>query len=154
VKRLISLAIALILVLSFAACGEKPAADVDIGALASELGSSGVFVDTLAEVPEKTVSTLIGIDVSTLESYQYRIGSGSTGEEFGVFKCKSEDAAKAVVAKLEKRVADQTKSYENYVAEAVERLDNAIIVRSGVYVAIVVANDYAAAGKIVDGYFG
>ncbi len=151
-KKFIPVVLTLCLALCLAACGGK-SVTVDTEALAASIEAGGLFVDTLAPVDTGVVKTIIGVDTDLCESCSYSIGSGNTGEEYGIFVCSSEADAKTVAEQLEARKATLHDMYESYAPEALVRIDNAVVKRAGVYVAFVSADDYSAAADILNEAF-
>ncbi len=140
--------------LTLFACGKKEVT-VDTDALLAELSGNAMFFDAnLAQISEKALKNEVGIDPENYVSATYFVGSGFTGEEYGVFECTDEKTAEIVEECLEARVDRQRESLESYAPEAVFRLDNAVIEQSGKYVAIIVAEDFNAAGKLLNSYLG
>ncbi len=153
-KRFICAALVSVLIISLVGCGGGNSVTVDTDALASSIEEGGLFVDTLAPIDESVIGTIIGVDTELCSSSLYRIGSGNTGEEYGIFVCNSEADAKTVAEQLEARKSTLHDMYESYAPEALVRIDNAIVKRAGVYVAFVSADNYSAASEILSEAFG
>ena len=152
-KKIALFAVVLLIILSIAACGKPKEISIDTEAFLGEISSGNLFKDALEPIPEKTVSSVIGIDFEQIESFSYFMGAGATAEEYGVFKCSSEEYAKKLTEQFEKRVTTQRALYETYAPDALPRLDNAIIKQSGSYAAIVIADNHSSALSVVDKYF-
>ncbi|MEA5051524.1 MAG: DUF4358 domain-containing protein [Oscillospiraceae bacterium] len=151
-KKLLLALTALALALALCACGGK-AVDVDMDALRGDIQSADLFDDNLVLARDSVVNDVVGLDTSKCDSAEYYMGSGATGEEYGLFVCKSESAAKDLVKQLEARRDDLYKTYESYNTEALPRIENAVIEQSGVYVAFIIADNYAAAQSLADAAF-
>ena len=151
-KKLLIIALALVLALSLAACGDKNVS-IDTAALSAEIEGSGVFVDTLVKMDESAIGGQCESDVSGCVSMEYHAGMGATAEEWGIFECADAKAAKALVASLEAHRDSLLEVYASYAPDAVPRIENAVIRQSGPYVLFIVANDYAGAASVADGYF-
>lgn len=150
-KKLSCLILIAVLVLSLTACGGKEVT-LNIDKLASDLMSADIFVDQLSSSSDINfdVSGQVGVDVSLCSDYCYYIGSSVTGEEFGIFECKSEKDAKTVKTQLEARQATLISLYQSYSPEAVERVNASILETAGNYVIFVSADNSSKAETIVD----
>ena len=109
-------------------------------------------MEPLTEQNDSIVKSMVLLDTSLCEQYEFFMTTGFTGEEFGVFKCKTADDAAALKTQLEARKAAQHDAYVNYNQEAIPRIENTIITVVGNYVIYVVADDGAAAQEIVNKY--
>ena len=150
VKKVLAAVLAAVLIMSLAACGQTK--EVDIKALSKELQESPIFSEPLTQQNDSIVNSMVMLDTSLCESYEFFMTTGFTGEEFGIFKCKSADDAASLNTQLEARKAAQYSAYVNYNQEAVPRIENTIISVVGNYVIYVVADDSAAAQEIVNKY--
>lgn len=151
-KKLLILLSALVLMLSFASC-QKPEVEIDMTALGTEIAGAKLFTDEFVAISADRIQTVVGIDVSKCESAEYHMGSGVTGEEYGLFVCNSAKDAEEVKAQLEARQADQAALYAGYAPEAVPLIEGAVLRQQGKYVVYIVSNDNTAAAAIVDKYF-
>ena len=160
-KKIIrSTALVLVLILAcglLTACGSgsgssSKAADFDVTALSDELLASDAFSDILSAVSNDTALMLYSLTSDQVAECSVCCSTGATAEEIAVFKATGEDAAKEIETAMKTRVDNQNQSFVNYVPEEIPKLDKAIIVRNGLYVAYVVANDADAAQTIVDKY--
>ncbi|MEF9853807.1 MAG: DUF4358 domain-containing protein [Hydrogenoanaerobacterium sp.] len=135
-----------------AGCGKKAAAEVDVSAVAQALNEGLSFKDEMNEVPESRINDYYPtLDASTLESFKmYKGASGGTAEELAVFKAKDADAAEAVKKAVAMRLEDLKLQFEAYVPAEVKKIENAVTKTSGNYTVVVVADDFAAAQKLVD----
>lgn len=143
------------LLLTLTACGGTKEENIviDVDALADELGSANLTTDTLSSVSEKVLTNILSLNVEDIESYLMYMGTGQTAEEYGVFTCVSSEAAVKIAEQLQSRVDAQKAVYADYAPDTIPRLNNAIIRQKGIYVAYVVAENYADSLKMVDTYF-
>ena len=155
-KNIRCTAIILVIVLAcgiLTGCGggdTKKAADFDIGVMTDELLDSSAFSDILNPIPSDTAMMLYSLTSDQVAECSVCCSTGATAEEIAVFKATSEDAAQKIEAAMKTRVDNQNQAFVNYVPEEIPKLDKAIIVRNGLYVAYVVANDEAAAKAVVE----
>ncbi len=152
-KKLLVIALVLSMVFALAACGGGKAVEVDTAALGTAIANGNLFVDKLAKINNSVVDTIIGADTSLCSSVEYYIGSGNTGEEYGIFVCNTEKDARTIEEQLTARKVSLHDLYESYAPDAIVRIDNAVIKQSGIYVVFVSADDYASASTIANDAF-
>lgn len=150
-RSIIAVLFAIIFCLAVAGCGGSSSKELDISAFASAAVEKVDFGDELLSVPENMLSDYYVLPKDKVSaSAVYVSGTGATASELAVFKCKDADAAKAVKAAVETRIAEQTASYENYRPDEKFRLENAFVAVKGNYVVFAVSNDNAAVEKLLD----
>lgn len=151
-KRAAICLLTLLLVLLLTACGGGK--DVDLDALAGELTSSAAFTMDMSQFQagDAAIAGTYGFDADEVVKSALYVNTG-TAEEIFLAQAKDGKAADHLVELCQSRVESQTAWMQSYVPEAVPRLENAVIEKSGSYVVMVVADDSAAAKSIVDGYF-
>lgn len=149
-KRAALLCGALLLVLMVSACGEKNKT-VDVDQLADELLEQVDFEDELTELDDSMVAALYGIEDA--EEQRVYLSSGATAEEVAVFRFATEEAAQAGMETLNQRLESRKADFANYMPDEATRLENAVLERSGCYVALCVsAGDEAR--QIIGNYLG
>lgn len=149
-RRWMALCGALLLVLVISACGEKTQT-IDINQLADELLDKVDFEDELTELDSSMISALYGVEGA--EEQKAYISSGATSEEIAVFRFATEEDAQAGLDALQQRLESRTEDFANYMPDEVSRLENAVLQRSGCYVALCVsAGDEAR--QIIGAYLG
>ncbi|MDR0570458.1 MAG: DUF4358 domain-containing protein [Clostridiales Family XIII bacterium] len=124
-------------------------------ALAAELLAGVAFVDTLDAVSEEAFRAMYGIeeDGVEVENYALYAGTGATAEEVAVMEAADEDGAKALEEAARGRIEAQKDGFENYNSGELAKLDAAVLVRKGRYVALCVSDDSAEAERIIEDYF-
>ena len=150
-KIAVCLAAVAIVVLLTACGGGK---DVDLDALAGELTASSAFTMDMGQFQAgaAAVAQTYGFDESEVVKSIMYYNTG-TAEEIFLAQGADSKAADHLEELCKARVDAQIDWMQNYIPDAIPRLDNAVLAKSGSYVALVVANDGAAAKAIVDGYF-
>ena len=140
----------LLLALSISACGGKTQA-VDVDQLAGELLEQVGFEDELTELDESMVAALYGVE--NAQEQKVYLSGGATAEEVAVFRFATEEEAQAALAVLEQRLESRRTDFANYMPDEAARLDNAVLERSGCFVALCVsAGDTAK--EIISSYLG
>jgi len=162
-KRIFSLILALLIIFSFAACGDKAekkeeapdnsASDSSPSGIAAELLDSGAFSENLMEIDRDIGEAYYGIDAALCEEACFYMSSGATSEEIAVFSAVDKAAAESIVAAIDKRLDFQIHSFENYVPTEVPKLEAADLRQDGLLIALCVSNDNDCAGKVLDKYF-
>ena len=151
-KRIAACLLAVAMIFVLASCGGKK--EVDLDALAGELTASSAFTVDMSQ--KKMADSVIP------QTYFYEASevaraamyfNGDTVEEILLVQASDSKAADHLEELCRTRVDNEIEWMKSYSPEAVQRLENAILVKSDRYVVMVVANDAAAAKGIVDGYF-
>lgn len=150
-KKLAICLLTLIMVLLLTACGGGK--DVDLDALAGELTSSAAFTMDMTQfqASDSAAAGTYGFDAAEVTRSTLYVNTG-TAEEIFLAQGKDSKAADHLEELCKSRIEAQTSWMSSYVPEAVPRLENAVLARSGSYVVLVVADDSAAAKTIVNKY--
>lgn len=150
-KRIAICILVVLMIVTLTACGGGK--DVDLDALAGELTASAAFTMDMTQfqASESVIAGTYGFDAGEVTKCSLYVNTG-TAEEIFLAQAKDSKAADRLEELCKTRVEAQTTWMQSYVPEAVPRLQNAIIAKSGSYVVMVVADDSAAAKSIVDGY--
>ncbi len=152
-KKTIACLLALCLILTLTACGGGKKTEVDLDALASELTASTAFTMDMGQyaMQGELAAPTYGYEAADVTNVKFYYNNG-TAEEIFLAQASGEDAAASLEQLCKDRVANQQTVLASYNPDAIPRLQSAVIVRSGVYVVLVVANDSAAAKTVVDKY--
>lgn len=150
-KRLMTFVLALIMVMTLAACGggsqdyNPYARDLDEDAFAATLLAKIEFSDIMTEVDDDAAEilySLYGLTENDYDDLSVYMSTGATAEEIAVISVENEDQAAKVGAVLVDRIDAQIKSYENYAPDEVEKLSNAIVEQVDDVVILIVCEDY------------
>jgi hypothetical protein len=82
------------------------------------------------------------------------MSSGSTAEEVAVFEAPDSSTAELMKEHVEEYLADQRDSFEKYIPEEAERIDNAVVQQNGNYVVLCVSGDSDKAKSLISEAFG
>lgn len=132
---------------------EEVKVTIDTDAFLKKVGEADIFDDTLAATRDSFIAEGLELTMDKIEFGKFFMGSGFTGEGYGVFKCKSKEDAEAIVEELKTFVEAQKGIYISYAPEAIPRFDGAIIKQKGSYVAYVAADKNVEANKLVEEFF-
>ena len=150
-KRLMTFVLALIMVMTLAACGggsqdyNPYARDLDEDAFAATLLAKIEFSDIMTKVDDDAAEilySLYGLTENDYDDLSVYMSTGATAEEIAVISVENEDQAAKVGAVLVDRIDAQIKSYENYAPDEVEKLSNAIVEQVDDVVILIVCEDY------------
>ena len=157
------LAAAAIMTAGLTACGDSSSSGSDSAASQSAKDSSrsaaevadalknGVeFKDSLNEPDKNIIEKLYGLSEDMYKEGKLYIGSGgATAEEIACFTANDADGAAKIKEAYEKRVEDLKKTFENYVPEEMDKLNDPVIVTKGNSVYMCLSNDNAKAKEII-----
>lgn len=152
-KKILALLLAVCLFAFAAGCGDSDKGpEVDVAALAAELGAADIFDDIVSEMPAELAPRFYSYDeadVVTCALYQSTLAAA---EEVFVAECTDHEAAKRVMEACDGRVEDQIAAYESYVPAEVPKLESSLCMAAGKYVFFVVSNNTDEAQRIVESY--
>ncbi len=150
-KKLSVILAALAMTMSLVACGggEEKVTEIDTAALAERLVSEVTYTE---ELTENDVENYFILEEG-VEGILY-MPAGYSGEEVAVFTAPDEETAIATKESVEALLAEQSAAMAAYAPDAVERIDNAVLVQNGNYVILCVSEDSEAAEKIIKEAFG
>ena len=157
------LAAAAIMTAGLTACGDSSSSGSESAASQSAGESSrsaaevadalkdGVeFKDSLNEPDKNIIEKLYGLSEDMYKEGKLYIGSGgATAEEIACFTANDADGAAKIKEAYEKRVEDLKKTFENYVPEEMDKLNDPVIVTKGNSVYMCLSNDNAKAKEII-----
>ena len=131
-----------------AGCGKSSSVEVDTEALASSLASDITYSEELSQISESDISSYITMQ-DDVKGIMY-MSSGSTAEEVAVFTAPDEATAATMKENVQEFLDDQKTSFEDYIPEAAQRVENAVLVEKGNYVVLCVSDDSDKAQDIID----
>ena len=150
-KKIVLCLLAVCMLLQLTACGGGK--EVDMDALAAELVASSAFTMDMSQyAPNPTaIAGTYGFDESEVVKSCMYVNTG-TAEEIFLAQAADSKAADHLEELCAERIEAQSFWLKSYVPEALPRLDNAIVKRSGNFVLLVVADNADTAKSIVDKY--
>lgn len=146
------------LMLSAGCAKQQPGASgapraADVNAVADEIVKTVKFKDELSPVAQKTAVNLYGLDAADVAKARVYESTGATAEEVAAFEAKDDAATAKVEQAVQQRVEDQKSAFQDYQPKEMTKLKAPLMVRSGKYVVLVVADDTSAAKSVTDKYF-
>lgn len=126
------------------------AVDIEPEAAAQTILEGVTFRDTLVKAEGGAAENYYRLDDSIAEYAIYISGSGGTAEEIAVLKAADSGKVADVKAIAERRVENLKLQFENYVPEEMVKLGDPVLVTKGDTVILVLADDSAAAKKVVE----
>lgn len=145
-KRIISIAAAVIMLLSLASCGSK---EINTEELAKELVDNLTFAEELNKVDGEITLKRYGIDSDAVQECVSYAGTAAVADEVTVIKAND---VSAVSDKLNEHWDSQIKSYTSYRPEEVPKLENAVLYQYNDTVIFVVSEDHDDAQKLIISY--
>lgn len=157
-KRMACVLAAAALMLSAGCAKQQPGASgapraADVNAVADEIVKTVKFKDELSPVAQKTAVNLYGLDAADVAKARVYESTGATAEEVAAFEAKDDAATAKVEQAVQQRVEDQKSAFQDYQPKEMTKLKAPLMVRSGKYVVLVVADDTSAAKPVTDKYF-
>lgn len=150
-KKLLSVFLSSVLILSLTACGEKaPAAFDPAKDTQALLDEAGVFAETLEPVDQATACALYGIDEATVTGSAVYMANATSAEEVAIFTLADEDSVQAAAKQQGYRVDDRIEELTSYLPGEVPKLEGAIVETRGNSVLLLVCSDYDGAKKVLD----
>lgn len=149
-RLLAAVCMALLCCLLLAGCG-KTEVKVDINKLAQELVNGIAYDDTLELLETDEIGFYLTVEEG-VAAVMY-MSSGSTAEEVAVFEAPDETTAIAMKGNVAEFLKDQGDSFKAYIPEEYDRVNNAVVVQQGNYVALCVSGDSNKAQEIIDKAF-
>lgn len=135
---------------SFAGSSGKDAAgsnQVDMENLGGNILSRVTFETELQQLDDSVARGLVEVaDDSKLQLY---MGSGNYSDEVILVTASSEKKAKDDQEIVEQYLKDMRKSFEAYIPEQAKKISDALIMRSGCYLAVCVTDDIDNAKEVI-----
>lgn len=132
-------------------CGSSSPVSVDTAALTTSLTSDISYDNELSELSEDDITNYVTVE-DGVKGVMY-MSSGSTAEEVAVFTAPDEAAASTMKNNVQEFLNDQKTSFEDYIPEEAQRIDDAVLVVKGNYVILCVSGDSDKAQEIIDNAF-
>jgi hypothetical protein len=151
-KKLKIAAIVAAMMILICGCSEKTAeptcADVTSAVM------SQIEIPSAAEKTVENIGAYYGFDTSTITDMSVFIcASGAYPDEIAVFRFTDGDAAKEGLYYVNRRILDQTETFEDYTPEEMYKLENPVIKQYGNYIIYCALSDNVKAYKIVESIF-
>ena len=132
-------------------CGSSSPVSVDTAALTTSLTSDISYDNELSELSEDDITNYVTVE-DGVKGVMY-MSSGSTAEEVAVFTAPDEATASTMKNNAQEFLNDQKTSFEDYIPEEAQRIDDAVLVVNGNYVILCVSGDSDKAQEIIDNAF-
>lgn len=148
-KKLMSLLLAVVLVLSMAACGkDEVTMDYDGSALTQALLDQVSFEDTLTSVGN--FASLYFPEIPENVTIEMYTGSGYYADEVVWISMESEEDMEDVRASVDKHIEQLTAQFKNYIPIEVDKIEHAVIWEGGRHLILCITNDYETAQDVLD----
>ncbi len=150
-KRLLTAGMVILLGIAATGCGSS-GKDVDVNGLSEALHSQITYKDELTPIDLETAKMFYSFSDADITEAVFYESSGATAEEIAVIKCGSGEGADKIEAAINTRVEEQKEAYTDYVPTELEKLNAAVIVRSGNTAVLSVSDDPDKARTIIGTY--
>lgn len=123
---------------------ENPGKDVDVSALGEAMQGADPTLPEMAvatsggEQAAADFTYLSSLDYGLVEEYYYAAADAGTAEEIAVIKLKDAGQAAAMMDSLHKHVEQRQGTFREYDPSQVPLTEQAVIIREGRYVALIV----------------
>lgn len=159
-RRIVCLVMAVMLVLSLAACGgieggskSKKTVTVDAASAGQTLLQNGGFTnpDALTSRDATYTGTIFNAEIP--EDFVYMSTDDGTADMLGVFVCADKKAASELQTSIASYIADMKAESDRYQPEEAAKLENAVIKADNNVVVLCVSEDADAAKSAADNVF-
>lgn len=153
-KKIISVLLVAVMLLSVTGCGGKQQQEKDVNTseLAQALLDGISFEDVMSPIETSVVDYLFQLGGMTLAEQAVYESTGATAEEVAILKATSSEDAVILKEKAAARIEAQKIAYENYVPEELVKLDKAVVETSGNCVILCVTDEDEKAKEIIADY--
>ena len=149
-KKLLTAGMILMFSLAAAGCGGK--SEVDVNALSDALNTQIAYKDELSPIDLDTAQMFYSFSDADITEAVFYESTGATAEEIAVIKCGSGEGADKVETAVNTRVDEQKEAYTDYVPAELEKLNAAVIVKSGNTVVLSVSDEPDKAREIIGSF--
>lgn len=153
IKKQIAGVFTLLLCLLLTACQSSggSTASIDLNTLKDNILENVTFDTEMVELEEEAARQQYGVDDSV--SVTALTGSSAKVDEVALFEAKDETAAGEIVSLLKNHIEKQKNDYASYAPNEVPKLDNAVLLQNGKYVALCITSDYKTAESTIQASF-
>ena len=164
-KKILAFSLAALLALSMTACSggnessssggsssstpSASTASASAADLAKQMVDATTFNDEMIQISEDVVPNYYNLPDGVDDYCVYLCPTGATVEEISVFHL-ADGAVADMRTEIERHVDARTTEYESYRPEEIPKLDNAAIVESKDYIAVIIADDTAPASQVFE----
>lgn len=140
-KKLLTIMMAAVL---FAGCSSKSNDTYSLEAgktnFTSALENGTIELGMMGEFDDETLEVMYGISADQVEDYYVTMSMMNVHcEELAIFEVSDETQKEAVKAAIEKRLADLNTTWEHYLADQYEKVQNAVVLEDDNTVILIVS---------------
>lgn len=146
-KKVITVALAIIMLFAVTACGSKKEAKA-VSEIMAQVRKEIEFPE-MAEISKTDIVGYYDIDTASIEDMALIIaGGGATADEVLILKMADGTDMDAVTAKMDVRLKMQTDLFSTYNPDESTKLSSAVVKSKGNYAFLAITNDNSKAEKI------
>lgn len=152
-KKLISLFLAVLLVMSLAACGSntKQAKNVDVNAV---FDSVSQYLPEMFYPDETTMLNFLGIRAENCKQYKVAVcAEGLRADELWVIEAQDEAAMEKLQKMANSRIQAKLDETESYVPDQYVIVQKAAVITNGLYLALIISPDVDTMKAAVESAF-
>lgn len=139
-------------ILALAACGNGgQALSLDVDSAAEQMAVQGSFDEPLEKIGGDIAMKIYQLEPDAVAGSAVYTGTAAVVDEVSVWEARDAAAVKTVEQAVRARLESQKESYASYRPEEVPKLDAAVIVSKGNYVALCVSKDSEKAKTVLEG---
>lgn len=151
-KKIVLAVVALLMVITLAACTQETVKKADLDTVMADI-EKNVTMDDMMTLTADDVKTYTGIDTSDALQFVYQINrSGLKADEVAMFEAKDADAAQRIKEKLEARLTQKANEANNYSPEQYAIIMECSVAAYGNYVTMFVGPDASKITEIFESY--
>lgn len=153
-KRTLIFVLTVALIFGLTACGGDAVdlSSVSADDITASVKEGVVFVDDMLNVKTEVVKDFYNLPEGVTDLVVYMSASGATAEELAIFKCDNPQTVESVVKACEKRIENLKEKFEDYIAEELDKINNAAIKKRDCFVMLVCADSTDVAEKKFEEY--
>ena len=138
--------------LALAACGNgDQALSLDVQSAAEQIAEQGSFDEPLEKIDGDIALKIYQLEPDAVTGSAVYTGTAAVVDEVSVWEARDTASVKTVEQAVRARLESQKESYASYRPEEVPKLDAAVVVSKGNYVALCVSKDSEKAKTLLEG---
>lgn len=152
IAKIATVALALALIIAFAGCEKnKPLTSASPAEITEKIMESVDFGEVIEIKDDILYNQYDALDQNDVaDASVYVCATGGSVDEIAVVKAKSADVTENIKTAFESRLNDQKEKFQDYNANEMPKIDNAVIKAKGDTVILVISENAADAEKIFD----
>lgn len=153
-KKILSLVVTAILILSMTACGAKTEKNPAVTDISAKIITELSLGETVALTDNTLPKQYSGIDLSNVAEYSANVSaSGALADEVSIFRASDSAAKDKIKAVLNDRVTALDEKFRDYIPDEMTKIEGAVIADNGNYIMLAVVSDGEKAKTLFNEFF-